>query len=193
MLVLLNPFMLWVYLHDMLGQLPIATARRVVARGAAVAMVVFAGFAWTGDALFVHVLQVRFASFLLFGGVIFLIIAVRVVLVGSRAKTELVGGAPQHIAGSIAMPFMIGPGTVSVSVLAGESAGPVVATAAIGTAVAITVSIVLFLEGLLRRVAVRYRGFVERYTDIVGRVSALAMGTIALEMILRGIEQSGLR
>jgi multiple antibiotic resistance protein len=122
--VLLNPFMLWVYLEDMLQGL----------------------------------------------------------------KRELVGGAPQHVAGSIAMPFMIGPGTVSASVFAGEHAGAWAATAAIVLAVAVTIAIVLLIRELHNRVGKKYAAFVDRYTDLVGRISALVIGTIAVDMILRGID-----
>jgi small neutral amino acid transporter SnatA (MarC family) len=48
--VLLNPFMLWVYLQDMLDGLAPRVARLVLVRGAATAAIVFVGFAWTGDA-----------------------------------------------------------------------------------------------------------------------------------------------
>lgn len=186
--VLLNPFMLTVYLHDMLEPLPPRIARLVLIRGAVTAGIVFVAFAWTGDALFTSVLQVRFASFLIFGGIIFLIIGTRFVLAGSRAKADLVGGEPQHIAGSIAMPFMIGPGTVSASVLAGEQAGRATATVSIALAVSATVVVVLLIRAVEHRVAARYAAFVERYSAVVGRISALVIGTIATEMILDGIE-----
>lgn len=186
--VLLNPFMLWVYLQDMLQGLSPPTVRRVLLRAGATSSLVFVFFAWSGDALFADVLQVRFASFLLFGGIIFLVIGVRFVVVGAKAKRELVGGAPEHVAGSIAMPFMIGPGTVSASVFAGEHAGGWAATAAITLAVAVTIAIVLLIRALHNHVAEKYAAFVDRYTDLVGRISALVIGTIAVDMILRGID-----
>jgi multiple antibiotic resistance protein len=86
------------------------------------------------------------------------------------------------------MPFLIGPGTVSASVIAGEQAGPAVATLAIGAAVAATIALVLLIRWLHNRVADRYAGFVDRYTAVVGRVSALVIGTVAVDMILTGIE-----
>ncbi len=189
MLVLLNPFMLWIYLQDMLQPLDGATVRRVILRGSSVAAAVFVFFAWTGDALFSTVLQVRFASFLIFGGVIFLVIATKFVLQGAKAKHELVGGSAEHIAGSIAMPFMIGPGTVSASVVAGQDVGGAVATLALLSAVVLTAMGVLALRWLHGRVAERYAGFVDRYSSVVGRVSALVLGTIAMDMILTGIDR----
>jgi multiple antibiotic resistance protein len=74
-----------VYLLDLITDLPRETFLRVLARGAAVSAAVFALFAWTGDALFSDVLHVRFASFQVFGGVIFLAIGVRFVFKGADA------------------------------------------------------------------------------------------------------------
>ncbi len=76
-------------------------------------------FAVAGDALFARVLQVRFASFLIFGGIVFLVVAIRYMMIGAEAIRGL-RGPPEHIAGSVAIPFMIGPGTVSASVLVGS-------------------------------------------------------------------------
>ena len=41
------------------------------------------------------------------------------VMVGSKAMSEL-RGSPDHFSGSIALPFLIGLGTVSASVLVGS-------------------------------------------------------------------------
>lgn len=47
---------------------------------------------------------------------------------------------------------------------------------------------VLALKALHDSVRNRYERYVERYIDIVGRISALVIGTIAVEMILKGID-----
>jgi|SRR5690606_21715956 len=188
LLVLLNPFMLSVYLHDMLRTLEPKTIRWILLRSSSTSILVFSAFALTGDAFFRDFLQVRFASFLIFGGSIFLIIGIQFVILGHHAKERLVGGTPEHIAGSITMPFMIGPGTVSASVVAGTRSPAWVAILAIVVAVACTAIGVLLLDALQRRVSKHYEGFVERYTEVVGRISALIIGTVAIDMILRGID-----
>jgi small neutral amino acid transporter SnatA (MarC family) len=48
--------------------------------------------------------------------------------------------------------------------------------------------IVWLIRGLHNRVAKKYAAVVDRYTDLVGRISALVIGTIAVDMILRGID-----
>src|SRR5688572_19779137 len=106
---LLNPFLMSIYLLDLITDLPKAAFIRVLSRGALISAVVFSLFAWGGDAIFSDYLKVRFASFQVFGGVIFLLIGIRFVFSGADAMRG-VRGQPEHLAGAVAMPFMIGPG-----------------------------------------------------------------------------------
>lgn len=188
LLVLLNPFMLSVYLLDVLHSMSIKQLRRVLTRAAFIAGTVFVGFAYGGDRIFSEVLQVRFASFLIFGGVLFLVIAVRYVVVGAETMVEL-RGEPGRVAGAIAMPFMIGPATVSASVLAGAQLPFGWAAFAIVSSVVLTTIGVIVLKWLHDFVKDRNAPLVERYVDIVGRVSALVIGTVAVDMIFRGVTQ----
>ena len=100
-LALLNPFMMSVYLIDLITDLRRELFVRVLLRGALISGAVFAVFAWSGDAIFSDVLQVRFASFQIFGGIVFLLIGARLVLTGADAMRAM-RGQPEHIAGSIA-------------------------------------------------------------------------------------------
>lgn len=185
-LALLNPFMMSVYLIDLITDLPRALFVRVLARGALISGAVFALFAWSGDAIFSDVLQVRFASFQIFGGIVFLLIGARLVLTGADAMRAM-RGQPEHIAGSIAMPFMIGPGTVSASVVVGARLPVLHAIAIIAAALAATVALVAAIK--LAHDALRERNaqLINRYMEIVGRVSALLIGTFAVDMIFEGL------
>lgn len=185
--VLLNPFLMTVYLVDLIQTLDGRSFRRVLLQGVAISGVTFIFFAFAGDALFSRVLHVRFASFLIFGGIVFLIVAIRFVMVGAQAIQDLRGSA-EHIAGSIAMPFMIGPGTISASIMAGSRLDFDWAALSIVTALAATTISVFGLKWLHDCVRHRYESYVERYIDIVGRVSALIIGTISVEMILQGVD-----
>jgi multiple antibiotic resistance protein len=185
--VLLNPFLMSIYLLDLIEQLDAATFRRALVRGVLISFVAFTMFAWAGDTIFSRVLHVRFAAFLIFGGLVFLVIGIRYVLVGSEALRGL-RGQPEHVSGSIAMPFMIGPGTVSASVLAGSYQPVLFATLSIAAALLLTFVTVLAIKWVHDSVKRRNERLIERYIDIVGRISALVIGTIAVDMILRGID-----
>jgi multiple antibiotic resistance protein len=185
-LVLLNPFMMSVYLIDLITDLPRALFVRVLARGALISGAVFALFAWSGDALFSNVLHVRFASFQVFGGIIFLLIGARFVFSGADAMRAM-RGQPEHIAGSIAMPFMIGPGTVSASVVVGARLPLLHAIGVICAALVLTVALVAAIKLAHDFLKERNARLIDRYMEIVGRISALLIGTFAVEMIFEGV------
>ena len=188
LLVLLNPFLLSIYLLEVVRRLEAGVFAAVMLRAALISSVVFLTFGWLGESIFRDLLQVRFASFLVFGGVIFLLVGIRIVFQGPDA-VEILRGDPEHIAGSVAMPFMIGPGTINASILAGYRLPFIEAAIAIVSAVLLTAIVVIALKWLHDWVKQRNEALVSRYVDLCGRISALIIGTFAIEMIFLGIEQ----
>jgi multiple antibiotic resistance protein len=132
-------------------------------------------------------LQVRFSAFLIFGGLVFLIIAIRY-MIGGKNMIDTLRGPPEHLAGSMAMPFMIGPGTVSASVLTGARLPILFAAIAIIMALVTSCLLLVGFKLLHDWVKERNEPLVERYVEIGGRISALIIGTIAVEMVLKGVE-----
>jgi small neutral amino acid transporter SnatA (MarC family) len=133
------------------------------------------------------VLQVRFAAFLIFGGFVFLIIALRYLVTGADMIGKL-RGESEHLAGAIAMPFMIGPGTISASVLIGARLPIGWASLAIGIALVTSCLLLVAMKWLFDFVQQRSERLLERYLELIGRASALVIGTIAIEMILKGVD-----
>lgn len=187
MFVLLNPFLMSIYLMDLMQDLDGRTFFRVLTRAVLISGTVFAAFAALGDVIFTDMLQARFASFLIFGGIVFLLVGIRFVFSGSDSLRALRGSA-KHVSGSIAMPFIIGPATVSASILAGMRMPALLAVASIATALVLAVASLVALKWLLDVAHQRNEGIVNRYIDIVGRAMALVIGTLAVEMVLQGLD-----
>ncbi len=185
--VLLNPFFISVYFLDLIQDMAWTAFAAVLLKGAAISGAVFVTFALVGETFFTNVLQVRFASFLLFGGLMFIIVSLRYFFTGADALREL-RGQPASVPGSIAMPFMIGPGTVSASVWAGHRLPAGLAVVAVLIPVFVSVAAVIALKRLYDLIHHRHEAIVTRYLDVIGRIMALVTGTIAVEMIFRGIE-----
>jgi len=183
--VLLNPFILSVYMLDLVKTLPFGDFARQLTRAVAISFVVFAIFAWAGEAVFANVMQVRFFSFLIFGGIVFLIIGIR--LLGQTPSPPL---QPQdrEVAASIAMPYIVGPGTISASVVAGARLDIPRAFVAIALALGLAFVAILVFKRLHDLVRARNERLVHRYTEIAGRVTGLFAGSFAIDMILRGLE-----
>ena len=184
--VLLNPFLISIYLISLIKDLSLREFVKVMIRAHVISGIVFVIFAIMGEGIFENIFNVRFGAFLIFGGIIFLWIGIQSIFSG---QVVLIGthGDPEHIAGSVAMPFMIAPGTISASVLIGSSLPAPSATIAIVIAMSFSlVSIVVFklIHDPLKK---RNERLLSRYVEVVGRVVALFTGIYAIEMIARGI------
>ncbi|NJK27769.1 MAG: MarC family protein [Coleofasciculaceae cyanobacterium SM2_3_26] len=184
--VLLNPFLLSIYLMDLIRDFPMQKFVGVILRGMGISMAVFVVFACLGDAVFTKILGVRFESFLIFGGIIFLIVGIQFFFEGTKAMRGLRGsvGDPAVV---VAVPYTIGPGTVSASILAGSRLPLILAVLAIVLTLTVTTVAIILMKSLHDYVSDRNEKIVERYIDIVGRAMALLIGTFAVEMIMQGI------
>jgi small neutral amino acid transporter SnatA (MarC family) len=186
LLALLNPFLLVVYLVDVMESLNAAQFRKVLFRAGLIASAVFCTFAVAGDAIFSELVHAEFASFQIFGGLVFVLIGLQFVFRGPAA-IEILRGESAHVAGAVAMPVLIGPGTVSASVIVGKRHDALIACAVVVAAVAASLILVLILKGLHDYVRPRREELVDRYIEIAGRVTALYVGTVAIEMIMQGL------
>jgi len=185
LLVLLNPFLVIVYLIDLLERLEEGTFRRVLMRAGLIASAVFCVFAVVGDAVFSGI-HANFASFQIFGGVVFLLIGIQFVFRGPSA-IEALRGEAQHIVGAVAMPVLIGPGTIGASIVIGQRHDPLPACAAVAGATAVSIGIMLGLKSMHDYVRPRHESLVARYVEIIGRITALYTGTVSVEMIMNGV------
>ena len=186
LLALLNPFLLSVYLAGPMNQLDQTRFRQVLMRAGIIAGAVFCCFAVLGDAIFSTVIRAEFASFQIFGGLVFVLIGLQFLFKGPNA-IEILQGEPAHISGAIAMPVLIGPGTISASVIIGKRHEALTASATVVAAVFLSLVIVVLLKALHDYVRPRSETLVERYIEISGRITALYVGTVAIEMIMLGI------
>ena len=186
LLLLLNPFLLIVYLTDVVRSLERRQFRRVLLRAGLIAGTVFCTFAIVGDAVFADLMQVEFASFQIFGGIVVLLIGIQFVFKGPAA-IELLRGKSEHLSGAIAMPVLIGPGTISASIVIGRRLDPLLASAAVITAVVACLVTMVLLKTVHDFVRQRNEALVERYIEIAGRITALYIGTVAVDMIAQGL------
>lgn len=183
---LLNPFLMSVYMVGMIRNTEAKTFNKALIQGSLIALGVFVLFAWGGENIFTRYLNVRFESFQIFGGLIFLVIGYRYVFQGAETIGEM-RGAPEHLAGTIAMPFMIGPGTISAAVVTGVTVPFTGAVMVIALTMVLTCSILILMKYAHDHLRYKHAKHIDRYFDIVGRLAALLIGTIAIDMIVNGV------
>lgn len=186
LLVLLNPFLVIIYLVDVVRKFEGTQFRNVMIRAGLIAGTVFSAFALLGDRIFSNFIQADFASFQIFGGLVFLTIGFQFVFQGSAA-IEGLRGESAHVAGAIAMPLLIGPGTISASVVIGQRHDPLSAIGVIWVSVAVSIGIMVILKRVHDWVRPRREPLIERYIEVAGRITALVVGTISIQMIMQGI------
>jgi multiple antibiotic resistance protein len=188
MFVLINPFILSVYLIELIKNISYKEFSNQLIRAGLISYSVFLLFAWAGEAVFEDVFQIRFLSFMIFGGITFLIVGIRLIL-GAGPPVETLRPHSREMSGAIAMPFIVGPGTISASVLAGSQLTYPKAMLSLGLSLGAAIVAIILLKKLHDFVNARNEKYVERYTGIVGRVTALFTGSFAIELILKGIER----
>ncbi|MDZ7750439.1 MAG: MarC family protein [Gammaproteobacteria bacterium] len=186
--VLLNPFILSIYLLELVKELSLREFSTQIVKAAVLSFAIFLVFAWAGDRIFADVLQIRFLAFMIFGGVIFLIVGVRLIL-GIGPPVEVPSAGHHDMSGAIAMPFIVGPGTISAVVIISSNHDFGVTVTTITLAMVAAVTALLVLKWLHDFVRYRNERYVERYTEIAGRVTALFTGSFAIDMILKGFER----
>jgi len=186
LLILLNPFLVIVYLLELVQTLNLKVFSEVLVRGSLIAMGIFISFALLGDVVFSKFLHAEFASFQIFGGIVFLVIGINFMLKGNMA-IEALRGPPELAAAPIAMPILVGPATVSASVIIGETLVPLFAVLTVFIAVGLSVLVMILLKVLHDWVKPRNEILVQRYTEIAGRVLAIIVGIFAIEMIMQGV------
>lgn len=187
LLVLLNPFLLIVYLIDIVKSKSMKLFVRILIRAGLISFITFSCFAILGDSIFSNVFNARMASFQIFGGVVFLITGIQFIFKGN-ASIETLRGESKHVAGAIAMPIFIGPGTISYSVLIGEKLNKSMALMAIACAILLCISIIILLKTVHDRIQTKKEELIEQYIDIAGRVIAMLLGTVSIELIMTGLD-----
>ncbi|MDC5665744.1 MarC family protein [Acinetobacter baumannii] len=183
---LLNPFLMSIYMIGLIRHTETRVFNKALIQGSLIAYVVFLLFAWGGEAIFNRYLNVRFESFLIFGGLIFLVIGYRYVFQGADTIGEM-RGAPEHLAGTVAMPFMIGPGTISAAVVTGMSMSLLEAAIVIALVLFVSCSVLIAMKFSHDHLRYSHAKYIDHYFDIVGRLAALLIGTIAVDMIVNGV------
>ncbi|MCV9388212.1 MarC family protein [Reichenbachiella ulvae] len=187
MLFMLNPFLLIVYLIDLIEELDAKTFAKMLIRAGLISGACYITFAILGNEIFDTVFKADFASFQIFGGIIFLITGIKYVFDGNKAIKKL-RGEPEYVQGGIVMPIMVGPGTISASIVVGQRLDYIPAVIIILISLVICITTVIILKNIYTRAKTRNESLVLKYIDILGRVAALLIGTFSIEMIMNGVK-----
>lgn len=185
-IAILNPFALCLYVGQIIDDVGLRAFCMVLLRACMLSMVVFLLFGYTGEFVLSNVLQIQPEAMRVFGGIIFLIAGYNYVMKGYRAAVML-RGSLEELPSAIALPYMIGAGTITQAILVGKH-NPHWATAAILVGGVIFSFVVMMSFGLIRETmkGPRERVF-ERYVNTLARLNGLVIGALSVQMIVRGL------
>ncbi|MBZ0254068.1 MAG: hypothetical protein K8I02_12075, partial [Candidatus Methylomirabilis sp.] len=175
MLVVLNPFSQVVYLFDLMKKLTPREFASVHAKATLLSFGVYGLFVLFGDVILTNLFQVRLASLQIFGGLIMIIIAYRYVTIGAGSNL-LFRGDVTTFAANISIPYMVGAGTVWLSILAGRDHGPLGGLAIAGSVLAVNMAFVITVSLLVERLSNHKDTLLGKYFMILTRTSALFIG-----------------
>lgn len=155
---------------------------RIVARECAIAFAVLLGFVFAGGRV-LELFGLSGTSLTIAGGVILFLIALRMVF---RSSAEIFGGLPEGepFIVPLAIPSIAGPTAIATVVLLASSAPqrwPEWA-AAVTIAIVASFTVLAFAERITRVLG-------ERTLAALERLMGLVLTAIAIEMLLRGIEE----
>ena len=187
-LLILNPFALCLYLAHVAEELHVGEFVRVFLQASLVSFTAFAIFVVAGEPLLVQVIGVRPEAMRIFGGIIFFVVAYEYVTKGFRAVAML-RGSLSELPSAIALPFMVGAGTITQSILLGKRHPTAVAMAVLGLALAITVLIVVGFKLLRDSVQGTREQIFDRYVNILSRINGLLIGAISTDMVVTGVRR----
>ncbi len=134
-------------------------------------------FAFLGQTI-LDIFGVSIYSFGVAGGILLLIIAIRILVVGSMHENvespESLGAVP------IAIPLLVGPGAITTTIFSLKEYGTVTAILAVIVVIAVTWVILRFTSSI-------YKVMGKTGSLIIARVMALLIAAIAIQYILTGV------
>ncbi|MGC9455579.1 MAG: MarC family protein [Phycisphaerae bacterium] len=186
-LAILNPFALCLYTSSIMEDLDLRSVLRVVIGACVISTAVFWVFALTGEKLLEGVFRVEPTALRIFGGLIFLIVGYNYVTKGYRGA-EVLRGSLEELPSAIALPFMIGAGTITQAIIVGKNHNWYMSMVILLMGVLVAL-VTLIVFKLLRdhMTGGRERLFI-RYVNILARLNGLLIGAISVKMIVEGLK-----
>jgi multiple antibiotic resistance protein len=185
-LVMLNPFALFLYLEPVRKDLEHKAFIKVLSKASLISFFTFLLFFLVGEFILNKIFQINFESFRIFGGIVIFSFAYYFIVKGQKALVMMKENL-DDLASEIALPFMVGAGTISLSILLSQTYSVLVGTIAL----TIIVSLNLFFLILLTKIrsiidAKKFKIAFDKNMEVILRLNGFFIGAIGINMILTG-------
>ena len=156
---------------------PDAQRKRVYNTATLVGFILLLVFAFTGQGI-LNIFGLSIYSFEVAGGILLLIIAIRILISGVRESDE---SSPESLgAVPIAIPLLVGPGAITTTIFNIQAYGTIAAILAVLVVLSLTWVILRFINRI-------YKFLGKTGSIVIARVMALFIAAIAVQYILTGV------
>jgi multiple antibiotic resistance protein len=158
-------------------KMPKEQKRKVFNTATLVGFVLLLAFAFAGQEIF-SIFGVSIFSFEVAGGILLLIIAIRILISGSlmemNESPESIGAVP------IAMPLLVGPGAITTTIFNLQAYGVAVTVLSVFAVLIVTWFILRYVDSV-------YRFLGKTGALVIARVMALLIAALAVQYVLFGV------
>ncbi len=186
-LVMLNPFALFLYLNPIMEELDNRSFLKVLFKATIMSFFTLLVFLLAGSFLFSKVLQISFESFRIFGGIIIFSFAYLFIVKGHKSLINMKENL-NDLASEIALPFMVGAGTISIAIVMSHQLPETEGIFALISVMAINYIIITVLkmikDGLSRK---KLKVAFDKNMEVLLRLNGFFVGAIGINMIVTGV------
>jgi multiple antibiotic resistance protein len=186
-LIMLNPFALFLYLEPVRHDLNHKDFLKVILKASIISLSICLVFFYIGNFMFETIFQIDFESFRIFGGIIIFSFAYFFIIKGQKAliymKEDL-----DDLASEIALPFMVGAGTISLSILLSKEQSYFMGTLSLILIFGINFLVLALLKKFRDMIEKqKFKTAFDKNMEVLLRLNGFFIGAIGINMILSGI------
>lgn len=187
-IVMINPVALFLYLQPIMLELDHKAFRKVLIKASLTSFSIYLLFFLFGDVIFTEVFQINFEAFRIFGGIVLFSFAYFYIVKGQKAMLRMKENL-DDLANEIALPFMVGAGTISLAILMKEQLDYSLGIATLLLALTASYFVVMglkFTRDKLKKE--KFRIAFDKNMEIIVRLNGFFVGAIGINMMNTGIQ-----
>jgi multiple antibiotic resistance protein len=186
-LVMMNPIGLFLYLAPIRKQLSRHNFIKVLFKASLISFSILFLFFLTGNFLFEEVFRIHFESFRIFGGIVIFSFSYLFIVKGKKAFIHMKEDL-DDLASEIALPFMVGAGTISLTVLLSYKTTMFMGTMILLIAMGLAFLIILLLNLFREKIPLhKFKVAFDKNMEVLLRLNGFFIGAIGINMVITGI------
>lgn len=187
-LVMLNPFALFLYLEPIRKDLSHRDFVKVILKASLISFTICFLFFLSGDLFFRKIFQIDFESFRIFGGVIIFSYAYFYIVKGQKALI-IIKESLDDLASEIALPFMVGAGSISLSILLAHDHSYTKGGLALVGIFVVNFLVIFLLKKFRDTIEKKkFKTAFDKNMEVLLRLNGFFIGAIGINMVLMGIK-----